>query len=205
MPILPTTEEDPRAAVRTLVDELQPHDAVEAEHRAATLAWIDTGVPIFRTAKPATPPMHLVSYCLVVDTAARLALLVDHRDAGRWLPTGGHVEPGEHPMVTAEREVEEELGTRLGFHPAVGKWPLLVTVTETEGRSTRHTDVSLWFLFAATPSTPIRPDPGEFAGARWWDFDEVGPQAEVAFDPHLPRCLAKLDRLLVDQRCPIGH
>ncbi|MEE3919135.1 NUDIX domain-containing protein [Micromonospora sp. BRA006-A] len=27
-----------------------------------------------------------------------------------WLPSGGHVEPGEHPADTVRRELREELG-----------------------------------------------------------------------------------------------
>lgn len=182
--------------MRDLVEDLVPHDPEEAEHRASTLGWIDSGAPIFRTAKPATPPKHLVSYCLVVDTAARLALLVDHRDAERWLPTGGHVDPDEHPVAAATRELREELAIEPSFHPAIGPTPLFLTVTETAGRLERHTDVSLWFLFAASPADDLRPDEREFIGARWWAFDEIGATDGVSFDPHLPRAITKLERLL---------
>ena len=37
-------------------------------------------------------------------------LLVDHRNAKLWLPTGGHVERDEHPWRTVEREAAEEPG-----------------------------------------------------------------------------------------------
>ena len=37
-------------------------------------------------------------------------LLVNHINAGLWLPPGGHVEPDEHPAQTASREALEELG-----------------------------------------------------------------------------------------------
>jgi 8-oxo-dGTP pyrophosphatase MutT (NUDIX family) len=40
-------------------------------------------------------------------------LLVDHVNAGLWLPPGGHVEVDEDPGLTARREIQEELG--LGF------------------------------------------------------------------------------------------
>lgn len=191
----PNDTDGPRAQVRTLLAALVPHDDLEAEHRRDALAWIDSGAPIFRTAKPATPPKHLVSYCLLVDAEAEAALLVDHRDARRWLPTGGHVDVDEHPATTARREMAEELGIEPPFHPATGSAPLFVTVTETAGRSARHTDVSLWFVFAARASEPITPDPREFAGARWWPFDQVGADPEVPFEPHLCRALDKLDDL----------
>lgn len=181
--------------MRGLVSGIRPADAVEDDHRTTTLAWIDSGAPIHRTAKPATPPMHLVSYCLLVDPEARSALLVDHRDAQRWLPTGGHVELDEHPAAAARREMAEELAIEPPFHPATGPTPAFLTVTETEGRSTHHTDVSLWFVFLGTEGQRIEADPGEFAAARWWPYDDIGATDGERFDIHLPRCLAKLDRL----------
>jgi len=41
-----------------------------------------------------------VSYLLLVDRPAGSVLLCDHRLSGLWLPAGGHVEPGEHPLGT---------------------------------------------------------------------------------------------------------
>jgi hypothetical protein len=37
---------------------------------------------------------------LLVDRPAGSVLLCDHRLSGLWLPTGGPVEPGEHPLGT---------------------------------------------------------------------------------------------------------
>ncbi len=78
------------------------------------MAWIASGVQIFRTAKPDVPPKHLVAYFALVDPAPRSMLLVDHRNAGLWLPTGGHVEPDEDLAATVTREAREELGHRRG-------------------------------------------------------------------------------------------
>lgn len=173
-----------------MVDEIQPLDLLEADHRDDVLVWIDSGVEIFRTAKPATPPKHLVSYCILVDSEAHQVLLVDHRDAGLWLPTGGHVDLAEHPGDAARREIQEELGIRPAFHAATGDLP--VTVTQTAGVSTSHTDVSLWFAFEGSTTEVLSPDPGEFVAARWWGFGEVvhGPGSRL--DPHLPRFVDKL-------------
>lgn len=90
-----------RDVVHRLVEEVEPHDRLEADHRLDALAWLAGGEDIFRMAKPATPPKHLVSYCVLVDSETERILLVDHRDAERWLPTGGHVEVDEHPAATA--------------------------------------------------------------------------------------------------------
>ena len=181
-----------RGAIRTLVEEIVPWDPEEAEHRLDVLDWIDDGSEIFRTAKPATPPKHLVSYCVLVAADRQAVLLVDHRDAERWLPTGGHVEIGEHPADAATREIVEELRVTPRFHRAVGADPLMVTVTRTQGRSESHTDVSLWFVFEAPSHTVLRPDETEFVGTRWWRFEDIQRDVGVEFDPHLPRFIDKL-------------
>jgi 8-oxo-dGTP diphosphatase len=95
-----------------MVEAIDPFDEIEAAHRLEVLAWVDRGDPLWRTTKPATPPEHLVAYAVLIDPDARSILLVDHRLAGKWLPTGGHIEPLEHPTEAAARELTEELGHR---------------------------------------------------------------------------------------------
>lgn len=181
-----------REIVRQLVDAIVPVDSAETEHQLDVLRWLDSTDGIFRTAKPATPPKHLVSYCVLVDTDNQGVLLVDHRDAQRWLPTGGHVEVDENPVDTATREILEELGVEPTFHRSIGAKPLMVTVTRTQGRSEPHTDVSLWFVFDGSPKDVLTPDEAEFVDAKWWAFDDVLDDRPVAFDPHLPRFISKL-------------
>jgi 8-oxo-dGTP pyrophosphatase MutT (NUDIX family) len=181
-----------RAATRDLVAAIDPLDDTEVRHRAQVLDWIDSGEPLWRTAKPTTPAMHLVSYAVVIDPALEHALLVDHRIAGLWLPTGGHIEPGEHPTTTARRELAEELGIHPATHRAFGDRPVLVTVTETVGDVTTHHDVSLWYAFTTPTDTDIQPDPVEFADTRWWPIEQITHRHGTRFDPHLPRFLAKL-------------
>jgi 8-oxo-dGTP diphosphatase len=181
-----------REIVRQLVDAIVPVDSAETEHQLDVLRWLDSTDGIFRTAKPATPPKHLVSYCVLVDTDNQGVLLVDHRDAQRWLPTGGHVEVDENPVDTATREILEELGVEPTFHRSIGAKPLMVTVTRTQGRSEPHTDVSLWFVFDGSPKDVLTPDEAKFVDAKWWAFDDVLDDRPMAFDPHLPRFISQL-------------
>jgi 8-oxo-dGTP diphosphatase len=168
-------------------------DAVGEAHRADALAWLRTTDDVFRRMKPATPDPHLVAYALLVDRAARAVLLCDHRLAGLWLPTGGHVEPGEEPAATATREVEEELGVRLPFDAETGNRPFFLTVTETTGApASRHTDVSLWFALEGRSGMTLVPDAREFRGVRWLTRDASAQEDPDAFDPHLARALAAL-------------
>src|SRR3954465_6867500 len=98
------------AVGHSLVSTLEPVDDLEADHLARTLAWLERTDDVFRRVKPAEPPQHPVSYVVPVDPADGSLLLVDHVNAGLWLPPGGHVEVDEHPLRTAERELVEELG-----------------------------------------------------------------------------------------------
>ncbi len=163
---------------------LAPLDALERQHIDSTLAWIDSGAQLCRLAKPATPPHHLVAYCVVHDGSA--VLLCDHRNAQLWLPTGGHVEVDEHPRGTVARELQEDLG----FDPPhpVGP-PLLLTVSTTVGLTAGHTDVSLWYPIRTTRDQALRFDPDEFAAVRWFAFDAIPLER---CDPHLARFLRKL-------------
>jgi len=101
--------------VAALVAAIEPYDDTERAQQADVLAWVASTSDIYRRAKPATPPRHLVSYAVLTDPRGGSVFLVDHRLSGLWLPAGGHVEPGEDPAVTAEREALEELGIKADF------------------------------------------------------------------------------------------
>lgn len=173
-----------RQAIRDELSSIVPLDALERSQIADALAWIDSGVELCRLAKPATPPQHLVSYFVVVDDDH--VLLVDHRNAQRWLPPGGHVEEGEHPRATVLRELQEELGI-VASHPIAA--PLMLTVTTTVGLTAGHTDVSLWYVVRADRTALMQFDEDEFLSIRWFRFDEV-PYERA--EPHLKRFLGKL-------------
>ena len=104
-----------RATIAALIRAISPGDRLEAEQITATLAWIASGAPLCRSAKPAVPPQHLVAYCVLVDPSQKKLLLVDHKNAGLWLPSGGHVEVDEHPQTTVYRELNEELSISADF------------------------------------------------------------------------------------------
>jgi ADP-ribose pyrophosphatase YjhB (NUDIX family) len=175
-----------REAIAALVRAIAPHDELEREHITAAASWIHSGAPLFRVAKPDVPPQHLVAYFTLVDRARGRLLLVDHINAGLWLPNGGHVEPGEHPRATVRRELQEELGLAADF---LHDDPLFLTVTQTVGATAGHTDVSLWYALRADSSQPLEFDRAEFHGVRWFDFASL-PLDRA--DPHLGRFAAKL-------------
>jgi 8-oxo-dGTP diphosphatase len=181
--------------VERVAGAIEPLDDLEADDQAACLAWIASGAPLCRTEKPATPPQHLVAYAVAVDPARRQLLLVDHRQAELWLPTGGHVEPGEHPADAARRELREELD--IDADPLAGTdAPVLVTLTTAAGRTVRHVDVSLWYAFHVDADTRLRPDAGEFAAVRWWPFDQAATATTERVGPNIGRFLPKATALI---------
>ena len=182
--------------IYALVEGVRPFDDLEARHRFACLAWLRETDDVFRRVKPRTPSPHLVAYVLLCDDQDGSLLLVDHIKSGLWLPAGGHVEPGEHPVETVRREVMEELGVSAVFLPQPGECPFFLTVTETVGTvDQRHTDVSLWFALTSSRDRMLTPDLGEFQGIRWWRPEEVIRTDPKALDPHMGRMIAKLATL----------
>jgi 8-oxo-dGTP diphosphatase len=179
-----------RERIAETIEAIEPLDELERTHRDSTLEWIRSGAPIFRTAKPDVPPKHLVSYFALIDQQCGKLLLVDHKLAGLWLPSGGHVEPDEDPKATVVRELAEELNLAAEF---VRDGPLFITVTRTVGAVGGHTDVSLWYLLRGDSSRAIEFDRGEFLGVRWFSFDEIPFERS---DPHLRRFVEKMRRSL---------
>ncbi|MEV6430134.1 NUDIX domain-containing protein [Nocardia sp. NPDC051463] len=180
------------AVVADIVRTIVPFDELERQHIAETLAWLGSTDDVFRRAKPDVPPRHLVSYVVLVDPRACAVFLGRHLLADLWLPTGGHLSPGEHPLDAAGREATEELGIRPEF-TVTGIEPLFLTVTTTVGTHSGHEDVSLWYLIRGDRSREYALDPGEFSEGRWWD---IGTSAIPDADPHFPRFLVKLESTL---------
>lgn len=177
---------DIRDGIRNSVSAVRPLDDIERQHIDFVLNWIQSGVEIFRTEKPATPPIHLVSYFLVFSPEESKVLLVDHKKAELWLPSGAHVEPGEDPKETVIREAKEELGIEADF---LFEEPLFLTVTQTVGNITQHTDVSLWYVLKSHSDDPMTYDKDEFHQIRWFGIDEIPFERS---DPHLKRFIEKM-------------
>ncbi|MFN7038017.1 MAG: NUDIX hydrolase [Alphaproteobacteria bacterium] len=172
--------------IYNLISNIVPYDELEKEHITDTLSWIETGVPIFRIEKPDTPNKHLVSYFVLFNQNNKKILLVDHKKALLWLPSGGHFEPDEDPKEAARRECFEELQIEADF------WiedPIFLTSATTVGVTAGHTDVSLWYVLKGDSNLSYKFDREEFNDVKWFRFEEI-PYGKS--DPHMHRFIEKL-------------
>lgn len=180
-----------RTRLTALLEGVAPWDDQEREHISTALEWIASGAPLFRTRKPDVPPVHLVSYFVALNEARAEILLVAHRKAGLWLPSGGHVEPMEDPWDTVLRECEEELHTQAVPSALFGNNPFFLTVTRTRGQG-QHTDVSLWYVLKSEAGDIASFDEDEFEAIKWLSLQQVLAEPRDTLDPHMHRFTGKL-------------
>ena len=160
-------------------------DALAALVRASVVAWADLpfGDPDATTTflrhfdQLAAPfdedadPAHVTGSAMVTGPGG--VLLHQHKKLGRWLPPGGHIDPGETPWEAAVREVREETGLAAA-HPRLAPVVVRVDVHET-GWGHVHLDL----CYHLTASGPPDPPPGESQAVRWFDW----PAAVRAVEP----------------------
>jgi 8-oxo-dGTP pyrophosphatase MutT (NUDIX family) len=180
-----------RTDINAILDHIEPMDDLEMATIERVRGWLAEGRPLFRKRKPDVPPEHLVSYCVVIDRARESILLMCHRRAGLWLPTGGHAEMDEDLHAAAGRELAEELGPRAAMVATVADMPLFITATRTRGAGS-HTDISLWYVVAGDERMWLEPDPAEFSAHRWVPWQRVLELDPADIDPEMPRFMTKL-------------
>jgi 8-oxo-dGTP pyrophosphatase MutT (NUDIX family) len=186
-----------KTQIRETISGIEPFDDLEKTHLDDALQWVKSGADIFRVAKPDKPPKHLVSYIVLIDPDHKSLLLGDHVTSQLWLPSGGHVEPGEHPKDTVVRETQEELGKQAVFLHGNDS-PFFITVTQTNAFSAYHTDVSLWYLLRGSVHESIAFERREFNDMTWFTSDEILQSHPAIFDPHLQRFTEKLNQKIFD-------
>ena len=121
---------------------------------------------------------------------------MDHINAGKWLPPGGHVEKDEHPKTAVEREITEELALTADF---ITEQPFFLTQTTTVNIDSGHVDVSLWYILNGDSEKEITYDPKEFNGYKWFAHNEILKADKEKFDPHMHRFIRKAlsDKILL--------
>ena len=130
---------------------------------------------------------HFTATAVVHDARGRV-LLLHHKQFGRWMCPGGHMEPNEPPHEAALREVLEETGLRVSFLPN-GEH---IEMTETRAEvlptpfcvleyqvASDHTHVDFVYRCIAGQEGALCQNAEESDGLAWFDPQEValwGPE-----------------------------
>lgn len=189
-----------RKQIMDLLRRVEPVDDVERNHISDALEWIESGAKIFKIKSPDVPPKHLVSFSVLVDPKEKKILLLSHRKALLWLPSGGHIEKGEMPIETAKRELIEEIGIEPKAMLENAGIPFFVSQIKTVGLTAGHIDVDFWYVFEGDSNRSINDKSEEFkrefSGFRWMAFDEILSTPIEKFDVNMHRFVEKLKAVL---------
>jgi 8-oxo-dGTP pyrophosphatase MutT (NUDIX family) len=165
-------DEAPRLidAVKASVLAHGPTDDREAEAKQRILFELDRIEDPF---DEKAGPIHLTGSAVVAGPRGTILHL--HKRLGRWMQTGGHLEPGEMPYDAALRESEEETGLELS-HPDGG--PRLLHL-DVHPAADGHTHLDMRYLLIGSDAEPS-PPPGESPIARWFSWNEAHDRSDEA-------------------------
>lgn len=131
------------------------------------------------TGKPVGPG-HMCINAWVFSPDFSQVLLVQHPRFG-WTIPGGHLDPGEDPLIGAQRELLEETGISA---TAILEIPIaLVVATVPEiGQHQEHIHYTLSYSFFASSNDPLMPEEGQ--PAKWFSLDEELPEGHFGDNWH---------------------
>ncbi|MFA6501320.1 MAG: NUDIX domain-containing protein [Parachlamydiales bacterium] len=136
------------------------------------------------------PYTHFCVYFAGFDPNNRKIFIGHHKKSGLWLFNGGHMDKGEVPEESLDREMGEEWGLKVKLED-IGK-PRLLTITPinnpTKQKCTSHYDI--WY-FVPLSEAVFKPDQDllatEFHTTGWKTIDEartliIDPATLLAID-----------------------
>jgi 8-oxo-dGTP pyrophosphatase MutT (NUDIX family) len=133
-----------RSHLRSLLEALEPADAIELEHKTRIVQLLSESEAPFSRAQ--FVPGHVTASGFIVNQTRDAVLLILHAKLGLWLQPGGHVEAEDADVArAAEREIQEEVGlTQITSHGVldvdVHRIPAYASQPAHE-----HFDVRFWF------------------------------------------------------------
>lgn len=186
--------QDRRSQIRQLIASHVPADSGEASHQARMLEL--AAAPGDVCSRSHFVPGHFTASAFILSPDGRDLLLVEHRQLGRWLQPGGHVDPEDGDLAAAaSREVREETGVEAGpgESPEDGLGLLDLDVHAIPARADHsepaHQHFDVRFLWRAK-SRELNPG-AEVRAARWVPLAEV---TTLSTDDSVRRVIAKLER-----------
>jgi 8-oxo-dGTP pyrophosphatase MutT (NUDIX family) len=159
-----------RAHLKTLLDELQPQDAMLREQRARMLALLANAKDPF--ARESYQPGHFTASAFIFDPAQRALLLILHGKLGLWLQPGGHIDPDDTDVIAAaRREVSEEVGLSDLELASPGLFDIDIHEIPARGSTPVHQHFDLRFLFLAQDR--LARAGSDARDARWVPLQEI--------------------------------
>jgi 8-oxo-dGTP pyrophosphatase MutT (NUDIX family) len=114
---------------------------------------------------------HLCVYFLPYNPSSKKVFLVHHKKAKLWLSPGGHIDKGESPLETLQREVKEELG--FDYQASTQTQPFLFTTVSINNPVVPcKTHFDIWYGIR-TDGSNFEIDPREFNETRWLTIVEA--------------------------------
>jgi len=126
---------------------------------------------------PDNPTSHICSFFLPVHLPSKSMYLVHHKKAKDWIPPGGHIEKGEHPVQTVKREFNEELGITL-TNQKIELFALSIKDVYSPNRACK-THYDLWYAVYFNDIVPFQYDREEFFDANWFSFKDSTKQTKI--------------------------
>lgn len=140
------------------------------------------------------PLNHLCVYFAAFDPSVKEVFIGHHKKADQWIFNGGHIDKGEIPKQTLEREMAEEWGKVVELR-TIGE-PRLLTMTHINSpriQCTKHYDI--WF-FVPVSKESFNPDKSlldtEFHTTGWKTIEEA---KRLITDPNTIKAISKFESI----------
>lgn len=188
-----------------LLDEHEPADAAEALSLAEMRAAAEAGPALLDRSSLGA---HFTASCFCLDETGTQALLLRHKDFGRLVQPGGHIEPGDSSCSgAAMRELSEE-----ALPPGSASATLLLdgSLFDVDAhpiaagpKAPAHRHFDLRFLVRLPRGYQPWHAPSEAAESLLADLAWLGAQGSQASDPSVARMARKALALRLGAGAPL--